>query len=44
MYLAGKLAIACLQFCAIRFAFIDRSCVTALSQGMIVPHTLDLIL
>jgi hypothetical protein len=41
MYLAGKLAIACLQFCAIRFAF---TCVTALSQGMIVPHTLDLIL
>ena len=24
--------------------FIDRSCVTALSQGMIVPHTLNLIL
>jgi hypothetical protein len=24
--------------------FIDHSCVTALSQGMIVPHTLNLIL
>ena len=24
--------------------FIDRSCVTALSHGMIVPHTLDFIL